>query len=417
VRIAIINHHRNLVGGVESYLSQLLPAMQDYGFQVAFWSVEQADPARPQISIPDGMPAWSVAELGEAAALATLNRWQPDVIFAHGLRSPGLEIKTQQIAPAVFFAHAYYGACISGAKTFRRPEIRVCEKRFGWQCLLHFYPRRCGGLNPIATIKQSQNQMDRLALLSNYRAIVVASRYMGDEYRKYNLPHPVKVVGLPITANDQSGAAAKVCDVKHEWRLLFIGRMDELKGGQVFLESLPMAQRELGRTLHVTFAGDGPSREAWQQRANQLSDNNPDLKFDFTGWVGTQQRNRLFQTTDLLVVPSLWPEPFGLVGLEAGQFGVPAAAFDVGGISDWLADGVSGALTVPEPPLEQNLAKAIVRCLKDEQAYQRLSQSALEQAGRFSMSAHLENLLPVLEMAADGAAGKARINQEVIQYQ
>lgn len=33
-----------------------------------------------------------------------------------------------------------------------------------------------------------------------------------------------------------------------------------------------------------------------------------------------------------LVIPNLWPEPFGLVGLEAAQYGVPAVSFAVGGI-------------------------------------------------------------------------------------
>lgn len=417
MRIAIVNHHRNLIGGVESYLSQLLPALQDYGHQVAFWSADQADPVRPQIPIYSGIPTWSVAELGEQAALAALADWQPDVIYAHGLRSPDLERKVQRIAPAVFFAHAYYGACISGAKTFRRPEIQVCDKRFGWQCLLHYYPRRCGGLNPITMIKQGWKQTDRLALLSNYQAIVVAGNHMAAEFRKSGLSHQVETVGLPIATNGRAQSTSKKREASPQWRLLFLGRMDELKGGEVLLDSLPLAQSELAKPLHITFAGDGPNRTQWQQRANQLSLDHPGLKFDFTGWVTAEQRDELLQTTDLIVVPSLWPEPFGLVGLEAGQFRVPAAAFDVGGISDWLADGINGALAAPETPLAKNLAAAIVRCLKNETVQRRLASGAAEQTRRFSLDAHLEKLLPVFDLAVAGAACESAINQKVIQYQ
>src|SRR2546423_8225430 len=39
------------------------------------------------------------------------------------------------VAPAVFFAHAYYGTCISGAKTFKRPTVTPCDRRFGPKCL------------------------------------------------------------------------------------------------------------------------------------------------------------------------------------------------------------------------------------------------------------------------------------------
>ena len=55
-------------------------------------------------------------------------------------------------------------------------------------------------------------------------------------------------------------------------------------------------------------------------------------------------------SADLLVVPSLWPEPFGLVGLEGARSRLPAAAFAVGGIPDWLRSGVNGYLAPGDPP-------------------------------------------------------------------
>ena len=46
--------------------------------------------------------------------------------------------------------------------------------------------------------------------------------------------------------------------------------------------------------------------------------------------------------------------------------GVPAAAFDVGGIRDWLIDGQTGALAPGDPPTAAGLATAIVACVHDE---------------------------------------------------
>lgn len=417
MRIAIVNHHRNLIGGVESYLSQMLPALQDCGFQIAFWSAERADNTRPQIPIPPGIPVWSVDESGEQVALAALADWQPDVIYAHGLQSPSLERKVQSIAPSIFFAHAYYGACISGAKTFRQPDIRTCDKGFGWQCLLHYYPRRCGGLNPITLIKLGQIQSDRLRLLSNYQSIVVASDHMAQEYRKYGLSHQVKVIGLPISSLNAASPVIREMAVNDEWRLLFLGRMDELKGGDVFLESLPLAQFESGKRLHITFAGDGPMKEQWRQKSVKLASNHSGLKFEFTGWVTAEQRNALFRQTDLLVVPSLWPEPFGLVGLEAGQHGVPAVGFDVGGIGAWLHNEINGILVNPEGPREKNLARAIVNCLKDTKNYRRMSQAASAQVNHFSLNAHLDKLLPLFENATNPQPIIHLLNHKQVRYQ
>ena len=66
----------------------------------------------------------------------------------------------------------------------------------------------------------------------------------------------------------------------------------------------------------------------------------------------------------LLVVPSVWPEPFGSVGMAAARYGVPAAAFAVGGIPQWLHDGVNGHLASATPPTSASLADAVIRCLE-----------------------------------------------------
>jgi glycosyltransferase involved in cell wall biosynthesis len=46
----------------------------------------------------------------------------------------------------------------------------------------------------------------------------------------------------------------------------------------------------------------------------------------------------------MVVMPSMIPESFGLVGIEAMACGRPVIAFDSGGISDWLMDGETGLL-------------------------------------------------------------------------
>src|SRR2546423_13367613 len=65
------------------------------------------------------------------------------------------------VAPAVFFAHAYYGTCISGAKTFKRPTVTPCDRRFGRECLLQYFPHRCGGVGPFTKLRAFRLQSQR----------------------------------------------------------------------------------------------------------------------------------------------------------------------------------------------------------------------------------------------------------------
>jgi glycosyltransferase involved in cell wall biosynthesis len=96
----------------------------------------------------------------------------------------------------------------------------------------------------------------------------------------------------------------------------------------------------------------------------------------------------------------VWPEPFGLVGPEAGLRSVPTVAFAVGGVTDWLREGVNGYLASGDSPTSENLAATIVKCFHNPVVYARLQRGALEVARQFKMERHLASLLNVLEKVA-----------------
>jgi len=400
MRIAVINHSNAVVGGAETYLRQLLPALVKAGHELAFWHELEGNAERESVTEGCDISTWCFAQFGEEKALAALASWEPDVIYTHGLHSAALEAATQHLAPSVFFAHNYYGSCISGAKTFSSPVTRPCDLPFSWKCLVHYYPRRCGGLNPSTMVRDYRRQRERLALLNNYHTILVAGDHMSGEYEKYGLADCVRVIAYPIAMIGDPVSHNRVRARDEKLRLLFLGRMDRLKGGDVLLEALPSIISVLERPIRLTLAGDGPLRALWEQRAVQLMSEIEGLEVQFTGWLKAERHRELFQESDLLVLPSLWPEPFGLVGLEAGLRGVPTAAFSVGGIPDWLKDGVNGVLAEEGPSRSASLAAAIIRCLRDDDFYQELRHGAAEEARRFDMATHLSLLLPVLEQAS-----------------
>ena len=116
---------------------------------------------------------------------------------------------------------------------------------------------------------------------------------------------------------------------------------------------------------------------------------------DFPGWIAAAPRDALLARARLLALPSRWPEPFGLVGLEAARFGVPTVAFDLGGIGTWLTSGQNGVL-VPAPAAAAGLGEAIGSLLRDVPLYRSLSKGATAAAATFSTAAHLSALERVL---------------------
>jgi len=90
-------------------------------------------------------------------------------------------------------------------------------------------------------------------------------------------------------------------------------------------------------------------------------------------------------------VPSLWPEPFGLVGIEALAVGRPVVASATGGILDWLTDGVGLTVT---PGNARELARALDGLLSDPDRQRAMGELGRELvARRFSAERHVQALL------------------------
>ena len=402
MRIAIVNWSNRRIGGTGTYLSAVLPYLQRAGHEVALWHEVETPSDYDEIPLPADAPRWSVNALGLDAALASLRGWNPSLLYAHGLLEPATERRVLDVAPAVFFAHNYYGTCISGTKTFKAPVVTPCARRFGWRCLAHYYPNRCGGWNPVTMARLYRQQRERLDLLSRYRAIVTHSTHMQNEYINHGL-NAERVFNVRYGPDPESMGHAPLDRGEHEdraWRLLFVGRMDRLKGGRELLQALPRVATRLNRNIHLTFAGDGPQRAAWEALASRMRRGEPHLQIDFTGWIARAAVDTLCAQSDLLVLPSLWPEPLALVGLEAARHRLPVAAFAVGGISDWLTSGENGFLAPGNPPTVEGLADAIIACLENPDTLARLREGAGRLSADFAFDRHVELLLRAFGEAA-----------------
>ena len=100
----------------------------------------------------------------------------------------------------------------------------------------------------------------------------------------------------------------------------------------------------------------------------------------------------------MVVVPSVWPEPFGIVGIEAMAYGKPVIAFDVGGISEWLEDGKTGFIIKLRD--EAALAEKLNLLLQNPNLALRMGTQARESVEkRFVPDIHVERLLSIFNKA------------------
>lgn len=392
MRVLVVNYHARPVGGVETYLRAVLPLLASRVRDVALLTREGGDPG--PVGVPaDGVP-W-LADAGDTpgAVADTAATWRPDVVYTHGLGPPEFEAELATRFPTALFMHNYGGLCASGTKCHTFPGPRPCGRALGPACLALWLPRGCGGRNPATVVRMYRQERRRRRSFHACRAVVVASRHMAAELVHNGIP-PGCVHHVPLFPPGAAPDTAPPAPRSFSGRVLFVGRITALKGWSHLVDALPRAAADLGRPLTLVVAGDGPDRAACEAECRRRG-----LAAEFLGWVDPARRDAEMRTADLLAVPSVWPEPFGLVGVEAGCVGLPAAGFAVGGIPDWLEPGVSGESAPGDYPDPRELSAAIVRALADPNHWQRLRVGAWETAKRFSPDAHMDRLIPILEAA------------------
>lgn len=403
MRILVATWTARRAGGAETYVSRTLAALVAAGHDVMLCCETDDPDDRPRFAVPDQVGTLAAEGLALTDVIERLAAWTPDVIYIHGLRDPAFERRLQELAPAVLFAHDYYGTCISGAKAHRFPVVQPCARQFGAACLALYFPRRCGGLRPSVLARDYLRQRRRHRLLARYAAVLTHSEHMRQEFVRHGAAAgrvvncSVTSDGAPIRQPQPSPAPPDRLRLPH---LVFAGRMEPLKGGEEFLRAAALAHLELGSGLRLTLAGDGTQRARWERVAREVGASHERLSIHFTGWLGPAGVARLLATADILVMPSLWPEPFGLIGQEANRQGVPVVAYATGGIPEWLTDGVNGCLAPGDPPTVHGLAQAIVRCLSDPVRHRAMRRAAVIAGHSRPDDLHMNAVLEVLRQAA-----------------
>ncbi|HEX9366973.1 MAG TPA: glycosyltransferase family 4 protein [Vicinamibacterales bacterium] len=399
MRILIANEALSGGGGVETYLATLVPALQAAGHEVGVLHDNPASERGPQRIAPDATWRAGVRDEGLDVAIARVRRFAPDVCFSHNMRALAIDARLLAEWPVVKMMHGHFGTCVSGQKAFAFPGVTACTRSFGPGCLAYYLPRRCGQANPFVMMRQYAWGSEQRSLFDRYRAIVVASRFMREEYLAAGVApgsvHAIPLFAPPHVAGAMSDEGPRPIDV------LFLGRMTPLKGPDVLVDAAGRASARLGRRLSVVFAGEGPERERLGALAASRG-----IDARFPGWVGPAERDRLLRDAAIIAVPSRWPEPFGLVGLEGGVFGTPAVAFDAGGIAEWLTDGENGRLIAPARGAA-GFGDAIADVLENPALRRRLAAGARAAAARLSLDSHVRLLMTVLGRARAAASAAA----------
>jgi UDP-glucose:(heptosyl)LPS alpha-1,3-glucosyltransferase len=213
-----------------------------------------------------------------------------------------------------------------------------------------------------------------------YRKVVAISERVRRQLKEhYHVPDE-QIVTIPNGVNlsrYQPGTKEVRHEVREEFQipqdvplLLFVGNQYRLKGLEFVIRALPKMEAK-ALLLVVGRDAPGPFERLTEQLG--LSD-----RVIFAG--SRSDLPRIYAAADALVLPTLY-ETFALVCLEAMATGLPVFATKVGGIEDYLSDGVNGFLIERRP---EDIAKKLDKFLSDSILRNKISKQGLATAENYS---------------------------------
>ncbi|NBB52380.1 glycosyltransferase [Rhizobium sp. CRIBSB] len=141
--------------------------------------------------------------------------------------------------------------------------------------------------------------------------------------------------------------------------LAFLGRISPEKRPDRAIE---IATR-LGRPLKIAAKVDAADKVYWETVIRPMIDGNPLITF--VGEIGDHQKSAFLGGAEALLFPIDWPEPFGLVMIEAMACGTPVIAFRCGSTVEIIEDGATGFLV---DTMEQAVAATARAGMLDREA-------------------------------------------------
>jgi glycosyltransferase involved in cell wall biosynthesis len=135
-----------------------------------------------------------------------------------------------------------------------------------------------------------------------------------------------------------------------EGYLAFLGRMSPEKGP---VTAIAIAKR-LGIPLKMAAKVDPADAAYFREQVEPLLD---DPLIEFIGEIGEAEKPAFLGGARALVFPIVWPEPFGLVMIEAMACGTPVLAFGAGSSPEVIDDGVTGLIVQSEDEAVRRFAE------------------------------------------------------------
>jgi glycosyltransferase involved in cell wall biosynthesis len=383
--LAVLCDRIAAIGGAERYWETVIPELTARQTHVRVFARDGDGCASTPdvVTIPwageDAPPSDEAAR----AVAAELRRLRPDVVVTASVFDTAVLDAVRAGTPRwIVRIHDHRVFCPTGDRVYPQFE-HPCASPMGAACRAATFVRGCvNGPRPSSFRRIAAREMLRNRLRSADSILVSSSHMRATCVINGMDPSRIEITPPPLP---DDAYASKPAPRPRIPTLLFASRLTPRKGLRSLLGAL--ARLSPADRPRLVIAGEGEAEER-DARAQAARDG---IETDWRGKLSAAQMRDAIDEADAVAVPSLWPEPFGLVGIEAQARGRPAVAYRSGGIEDWIA----GAGIAVRRGDESSLAAAI-RTVLAEPEWATFAGAARRRAEEYRIKPHLDRLLGIL---------------------
>lgn len=162
-----------------------------------------------------------------------------------------------------------------------------------------------------------------------------------------------------------------------KFRVGFVKHLNSYYGIEELVKAIEILLKK-GSDAELHIYGDGPLK---QKLSDYIISHKLEQYIFLFGEVDHQSLPEIYNQFNVVVMPSISQEAFGVAAIEAQACGIPVIASDIGGIPEAVANGETGILT--EPGNVNQIAEAIETLMNDEALRIKMSNNAVEWSKKF----------------------------------
>jgi D-inositol-3-phosphate glycosyltransferase len=400
-RIAVISMHtsptaslgQNANGGLNVYVREICTAFSERGIATDIFTRKQsiADPSVEHLA-----PLSRVIYLPAGNGLDKYSLYNEVPSFAARIMQFAAE---EKITYNLLYSHYWLSGEVA---CLLRPHLAT-----GWAHIAHtlgLVKNRtlAAGARPEPDLRirvegELAQQADLLIASTPDEAQELIDGYGAEPQRVYVVPPGVDL--LTFQPMDRAAARREI-GYGSGRLLLFVGRLERLKGVEVAIRALGLLRDRRHDDVRLLILGED-SHEGEESEKERLKAIASEIgvrdRVDFVGSVAHHELPYFYAAADVCVMPS-YSESFGLVALEAQACGCPVVASGVSGLRSVVRDEVSGYLIDEHDPA--SYAERIGRLLENSELSQQMGRRGRLLAQRFSWMRTADRLEGLFEQVA-----------------